>query len=402
VVLPGAPSPEVPSIAAAELPEQEARRIDFAWALAMVAGLLGLFGLLSIFSGVAVPVLLALAMAYVLNPVVSALERRGLERTWGTVSVFAAMAAVLVGFVLYLVPVLRSEAARLPLFFREASAQLGPRVEAAFGISLPELLRERAAELGQQASEVAQSAGPAAAKLLASFAGNTARLVVTLVGLLVVPVIGFFFLRDYPALVQLARSLLPRRSVELVSQRFAQVDGVLSAFVQGQISVGAILAVMYAAGLSAARVEMAVVIGIIAGFGNMVPYLGTGIGIVLASLGMLLSWQGPWQIAVVGGTFLVAQLLESFLITPRVVGDRVGLSSVAVILSVLGFGELFGFAGILLAVPTAAILKVVLQVVVQRYWRMPLYTGAGEPGAEPGAGPGAEATGLSPPGAGAS
>jgi predicted PurR-regulated permease PerM len=89
----------------------------------------------------------------------------------------------------------------------------------------------------------------------------------------------------------------------------------------------------------------------------------------------MLSWQGAWQLAVVAGTFLVAQLAEGFVITPRVVGEKVGLSSVTVILAILAFGELFGFVGILLAVPFSAILKVVLRVVVRRYQKMPLYTG---------------------------
>jgi predicted PurR-regulated permease PerM len=98
-------------------------------------------------------------------------------------------------------------------------------------------------------------------------------------------------------------------------------------------------------------------------------------GMVLAVLGLVLSWQGPWQLAVVAGTFLVAQLSEGLVITPRIVGEKVGLPPVAIIIAILGFSELFGFVGILLAVPVSAILKVVLRVVVLRYQRMPLYTG---------------------------
>ncbi|RYZ35285.1 MAG: AI-2E family transporter, partial [Myxococcaceae bacterium] len=219
-----------------------------------------------------------------------------------------------------------------------------------------------------------------AARLVASFAGNTARFVATLLGLSVVPVLAFFFLQDYPRIMGSIRDLLPRRSVALVSQRFREVDEVLSAFVQGQLAVGAILSVIYAVGLSVARIDLAIAIGLIAGFGNMVPYLGTGIGVVLALMGVLLSWQGPWQLAVVAATFVVGQMLEGFVITPRVVGEKVGLSAVAVILAVLAFGELFGFVGILLAVPASAILKVVLSVVIQRYRRTDLYKGgAGGP-----------------------
>lgn len=358
-----------------ELPEAEARRVDLAWSAGMVGALFLTFGLISVFGGVAVPVLLALAMAYVLNPLVTWLERRKVNRTWGTTLVFAVCALAMVGAVLYLIPVFREEAAKLPDFFRRASTQVVPRVEKLLGVPLPELVSQRAAELGEQASSLIQSAGPTAARLLASFAGNTARLVATLLGLMVVPVLGFFFLQDYPRLVEMWRELLPRRAVGLVSRRFAEVDEVLSAFVRGQLTVGAILSVIYSVGLSIGRVDMAIVIGVISGFGNMVPYLGTAVGVVLALVGMVLSWQGAWQLAVVAGTFVVAQLAEGFIITPRIVGEKVGLAPVAVIIAILAFGELFGFVGILLAVPASAILKVVLRVVVERYRKTSLYTG---------------------------
>jgi predicted PurR-regulated permease PerM len=368
--------PALPGLSEAELPELEARRIDLAWAAVMVGVLAALFLLISLFAGVAVPVLLSLALAYVFNPVVTWLERRGWDRTWGTTAVFAVMALLFAGLVVYLVPVFREEAAKLPEFFRKGSAELLPRIEKLTGLSLPELVRQRAAELGGEASDLARSVGPAVAKLAAAFAGNTARLVTTILGLFIVPVIGFFFLRDYPSLLETAKNLIPRRAVGLVSRRFSQVDEVLSAFVQGQITVGAVLSVIYSAGLSAARIDMAILIGLIAGFGNMVPYLGTGVGIVLAAVGLALSWQGAWQLAVVVGTFVVAQALEGFVITPRLVGEKVGLSSVVVILAILAFGELFGFVGILLAVPVAAILKVVGSVVIERYRRTRLYEGS--------------------------
>ncbi|WXH33434.1 Putative transport protein YhhT [Myxococcus stipitatus] len=371
------PAPEAlaPPVPEGELTELEARRIDLWWSGVMVGSLGLVFALLAVFGGVAVPVLLALAGAYIFNPMVTSLERRGLDRTLGTTLVFTAGTLLLAGAVLYLIPVFRDEALKLPDFFSRASTQVVPRVEALLGRSVPDLVRQRTAELGQQASDLVQSAGPAAARLLAAFAGNTARFVATLLGLAVVPVLAFFFLQDYPRLMGRVKDLLPRRAVGLVGRRFAEVDEVLSAFVRGQLTVGALLSVIYAVGLSAARIDMAIVIGVIAGFGNMVPYLGTGVGILLSLVGVMLSWQGPWQIGMVVGTFVVGQMLEGFVITPRIVGEKVGLAPVAVIIAILAFGELFGFVGILLAVPVAAILKVVLRVVVQRYQRTALYMG---------------------------
>ncbi|WP_425538027.1 AI-2E family transporter [Myxococcus stipitatus] len=374
--VPEAVAPPVPE---GELTELEARRIDLWWSGVMVGSLGLVFALLAVFGGVAVPVLLALSGAYIFNPMVTSLEKRGLDRTLGTTLVFTAGTLLLAGAVLYLIPVFRDEALKLPDFFRRASTQVVPRVEALLGRSVPDLVRQRTAELGQQASDLVQSAGPAAARLLAAFAGNTARFVATLLGLAVVPVLAFFFLQDYPRLMGRVRDLLPRRAVGLVGRRFAEVDEVLSAFVRGQLTVGALLSVIYAAGLSAARIDMAIVIGVIAGFGNMVPYLGTGVGILLSLVGLMLSWQGPWQIGMVVGTFVVGQMLEGFVITPRIVGEKVGLAPVAVIIAILAFGELFGFVGILLAVPVAAILKVVLRVVIQRYQRTSLYMGEAGP-----------------------
>ncbi|WP_442872367.1 AI-2E family transporter [Corallococcus sp. NCRR] len=370
------PEPVPPPGDPSALDEAEARRVDFIWSGVMVGSLALVFALLSVFGGVAVPVLLALTGAYAFNPLVTLLEKRGVDRTWGTSILFFAGTLLMVGAGLYLVPVFRDEAAKLPGFFQRASTQVVPQVESLLGVSLPDLVSQRTAELGEKASELLQSAGPTAARLVASFAGNTARFAATLLGLSVVPVLAFFFLQDYPRLMGRIQDLLPRRSVVLVTQRFREVDEVLSAFVQGQLTVGAILSVLYAVGLSVARIDLAIAIGLIAGFGNMVPYLGTGIGVVLAVLGVLLSWQGPWQLAVVAATFIVGQLAEGFVITPRVVGEKVGLAPVAVIIAVLAFGELFGFVGILLAVPASAILKVVLSVVLQRYRRTQLYKGS--------------------------
>lgn len=365
------PSPHEPS----RLVESEARRADLIWSALMVGALAAVFLLLSLFSGVGVPVLLALAVAYALNPVVTWLSSRRMSRTAATVISFAALLLAGAGFVTYLIPVFRDEAAKLPTFFERAATQLAPWVQEHFGVSVPSLVAQRTAELGSQAAALLKEAGPTAAKLLASAAGNTARVLATLVGLLVVPVLAFFFVRDYPRLVESAQRLIPRRSVGLIGHRFAEIDEVLSAFVRGQLTVGAILSTIYATGLSIARIDMAILIGLIAGFGNMVPYLGTAIGVALALLGLMLSWLGPWQAVVVALTFVIGQAAEGLVITPRVVGHKVGLPPVAVIVAVLAFGELFGFVGVLLAVPASAVLKVVGRVLIERYQRMPVYTG---------------------------
>lgn len=369
----GSTRPREPDTSTSAISEAEGRRIDLWWAATMVVLLGSLFAVLSLFKGVAVPLLLSLAFAYVSNPLVSKLEKRRLSRTVGTTIVFAGVVVLGVGAALYLIPVFRAEALKLPDFFRDASARFVPWVEETFGVALPELVRARTEEIGYDASNLLRDAGPAAAKIAAAFAGNTARVLAMVLGLLVVPVLSFFFLKDYPVILAFFEGLIPRRAASLVSKRFREVDEVLSAFATGQLMVGAILAVIYSLGLSIARVDLAIVIGCIAGFGNMVPYVGTGVGVLLAVLGLALSWLGFWQVGVVAGTFVGAQLLEGLVITPRIVGSKVGLPPVAVIVAVLAFGELFGFVGVLLAVPSSAVLKVVFRVVVERYRRSPVY-----------------------------
>lgn len=355
--------------------EAEGRRIDMWWCAAVLGLIALLFASLRLMPGVAVPVFVALSLAYALNPMVTLLANRGLNRVLGTTLVFFAGIVAITGAMLYLVPVVRDEALKFPGFLESASTQLVPRIEILFGVNLPDFVRERATEVGANLSTVFQDVGPAVAKVLASLAGNTARWVGALLGLAVIPVLQFFFLIDFPQMVRGTAELIPRKALALVTRRFREVDGVLSAFVRGQLIVGSILSAIYTLGLSLARVELAIVIGLIAGFGNMVPYLGTGLGVVLALLAMIFSWQGPWQLLVVAGTFIIGQMLEGFVITPRIVGDRVGLSSVVVIIAILAFSELFGFVGILLAVPVSAVLKVVIAVAVERYRHTQLYRG---------------------------
>jgi predicted PurR-regulated permease PerM len=352
-----------------------ARRVDIAWCAAVLIGIALLFLLLELVPGASVPLLVGWAGAYALNPFVTLLEEKGLPRVLGTSLVFLIGTLLLVSTLLYLVPVIRDEVIKLPGFLRDGVTQVAPKLEAILGQGLPEFITERAETLRANLAEIFEKAGPIAAQVLSSVAGSTAKWVAALVGITLVPVLLFLLLLDFNGMHETVLGLVPRPAVGLVTRRFRQVDEVLGAFVRGQLVVGSILSLIYSAGLSIARIDLAIAIGIIAGFGNMVPYLGTGIGIVLAALGTLLAWQGPWQILAVALTFIVGQMLEGFVITPRVVGDRVGLSAMTIIVAILIFSELFGFVGILLAVPISAVLKVVVEVAVERYTETRTYRG---------------------------
>ncbi len=368
---------QVVSEPVAALNEGEARRMDLAWAGFVLAGLGLTFLVLQVFSGVGVPLLLAVCMAYALDPIVARLARRGVSRGIGAGLVLGLLAVAMVGAFLALVPVLAQEAARLPDLVRDVGTTALPWLERTTGVQIPSLWGSRASEMGGDVAELLRQAGPAAASWLAGVAGGSVAWLSALLGVSIAPLIAFYLLRDLPEVIQSGRELLPRRAAPLLERRFAAVHEALAGFVQGQLAVGGILGVIYAIGLSASGVHLGLVIGLIGGFGNLVPYLGTAIGIALATAAVLLHWTGPGALIGVALTFVIGQTLEGFVITPKIVGGQVGLSPVAVIIAILAFGELFGFAGVLLAVPAAAVVKVVGVVLMERYQASDLYRGEG-------------------------
>ncbi|MBI5546462.1 MAG: AI-2E family transporter [Deltaproteobacteria bacterium] len=357
------------------LTESEARRADLLWAGGLTLSILLIFAMLRFLAPAAVPVLVALAGAYSLDPAADWLERRGLSRTMAVLVLFAVMSLVIAGAMLYLVPAIGSEVAKLPAFFRDISHKAIPRLEGLLGRPLPADVRGAAEALGEQGGGLAEKTLPSIAKLAMGALSSTASVLVFGLGLLVIPVLTFHLLRDYDRLVAWCQGLLPRRYEPLVSHRFGEVHAVLGGFLRGQLTVGAILTCLYGLGLSLAGIDLAVVIAAVAGFGVMLPYIGPGFGLVLASLSLAVSWQGPWQLGVVAATFGLGMTAEGLYITPRVVGGKVGLSAVVVMIAVLAFGNLFGFAGVLLALPVTAALKVVAQVVLLRYRRSRTYEG---------------------------
>lgn len=288
---------------------------------------------------------------------------------------FVAIGLAIAAFLLYLVPAIGQEMTKVPEFFRAIVDKGLPRLETAIGRPLPANIRDAAGALSQSGGGFAEKALPSVANFALGAVSSTASVLIFAFGLLVIPVLTFHLLRDYDAFVGWLRDLIPRKYERLIAGRFGEVNSVLSGFIRGQLTVGAILSCFYGLGLSLAGLDLAVVIGVVGGFGVLLPYIGPGIGVCLAVLSLAVSWQGPWQIVVVMATFGIGMTAEGLYITPRVVGGKVGLSAVVVMIAILVFGDLFGFAGVLLAVPVTAALKVVARVVLQRYRRSQLFKG---------------------------
>jgi predicted PurR-regulated permease PerM len=224
--------------------------------------------------------------------------------------------------------------------------------------------------LSQYWSEVGQVAGG-----LFSYMTRSGMVLVQWLGnLILIPVLTFYLLRDWDILVARFRELLPRRYAKTFIEMSLECDDMLAGFMRGQLMVMFSLAVIYTLGLSLIGLELALLLGVIAGLVSFVPYLGLIVGILLAGLAAFFQF-GEWlpvlQVAIV---FAVAQAIEGMVLTPRFVGERIGLHPVAVIFAVLAGGQLFGFTGVLLALPAAAVAMVLLRHAHQRYIDSHLYS----------------------------
>jgi len=197
------------------------------------------------------------------------------------------------------------------------------------------------------------------------------------VNILLLPILAFYFLRDWDKLVERVASVIPRNHIGTITALARESNEVLGAFIRGQFLVMLALGVIYAGGLSLVGLKLGLLIGMIAGLISFIPYLGATTGILMAIIAALVQAQGfdLKLLILVGVVFTVGQLLESYVLTPRIVGDKIGLHPVAVIFAVMAGGQLFGFLGMLLALPVAAVSNVLLRYAHQRYRQSDLYAG---------------------------
>ncbi len=325
------------------------------------------------------PFVLALALAWLGDPLVDRIEATGRSRNTGVILVFVAMVLVITAMMLVLVPMIERQISTLIATAPQAQAwvlQTGiPWFEQKTGLEVmqwmdPDRLMEWIRSHWQQAGGVARS-----------FFGYVQRsgfaMVTWVVNLLLLPILAFYFLRDWDTLVERVASLIPRDKVATISTLARESDEVLGAFIRGQFLVMIALGVFYAAGMSLVGLKLGLLIGLIAGLISFIPYLGATTGLVMAVLAALVQAQGIdiKLLVLVGVVFAAGQLLESYVLTPRIVGDKIGLHPVAVIFAVMAGGQLFGFTGMLLALPMAAVSNVLLRYAHQRYRASELYAG---------------------------
>lgn len=326
------------------------------------------------------PFLTAALLAYLADPLADRLEARKLSRTGAVLVVFLLMFSLLALILLLGIPLLERQLvkfiARIPDALTWLQQNLLPALNARLGLEPDVLSLEN---LQQSFAAHWKEAGGVAAHVLAALGASSMGVLHWVTNLLLIPVITFYLLRDWDVLVARVQELLPRPVEPKVAQLARESDQVLGAFLRGQLSVMVALGVIYAVGLAIIGLDFALLIGMLAGLLSFVPYLGFIVGLLTASLAVLMQSHDLMHLVPVLIVFGVGQVIEGAVLTPWLVGDRIGLHPVAVIFAVLAGGELFGFVGVLLALPTAAVLAVVLRHVHAHYRGSPLYEGRSPP-----------------------
>jgi predicted PurR-regulated permease PerM len=343
-----------------------------------VAALLALCALTYLLRGVLTPVFFAFLLAYMLDPVVDRFEAAGVARATGIVAVLVVALGALGLSALLVLPAVIADLAAL---VAELPRALGRLIEllqpvlAERGVELPSSGAQALSRLQQDLGQWAPSALGSLRSALASVVGGTANVLGAAAGLLMVPVLAFYLLHDFDHGVAAARELLPARRRDAIVDVVGEVDTVLGQFMRGQVTVMAILAVLYAAGYAAVGVPLAVPIGLVAGALAFIPYVGGAVALGLALLMVALHFEGLTQVILVVSVYGLVQVLEGFVITPRIVGDKLGLPPVWVLFALMAGGELFGFLGVMLALPAAAVCKVFVLRGLAHYRQSALYLG---------------------------
>jgi predicted PurR-regulated permease PerM len=343
------------------------------WVASLVVGI----ALLMLLSDILLPFVAGMALAYFLDPVADRLEARGVTRTVATWIVVLSFFIVFVGLLLFLLPKLQGQvvglARQLPDMLRAVSEGM-------------ETLFDRLTEWAElEEVDSAEAAFADFKKWLANWAvglmsdvWSSGLAFLNLLGLLfVTPVVAWYLLRDWDHMVARIDGWLPRDQAETIREQLHQIDETLAGFVRGQAMVCVILGVGYAVGLQLAGLKYGLLVGLIAGLISFIPYVGSFVGLIL-SLGLGYHQFGvSLELLILAVIFFVGQAIEGNYLTPKLVGERVKLHAVWVLFALLAGGSLFGFLGMLLAVPVAAVIGVLVRFALDHYLASPLFLGQG-------------------------
>lgn len=328
--------------------------------------------LLWLLSPVLTPFVAAAIIGYVLNPGVDWMERRRVPRALGVLLAMLALALLIAAVVLVVLPILGEQ---IPLLRERIPALVG-KVEAVVTPWLREAgigLRLDFAAIRQAAAESLTSSDGAGSALLTWLRIGGSALLGWAATLFLVPIVLFYLLLDWHRVVARIGETVPRRWNAMVTGMASDTDRLLAQYLRGQLLVMFLLAAYYSTGLAIAGFDIALPVGILTGLLVFIPYIGFGLGLALAIIAALLQFDGWYGLVAVAVVYGFGQFIESFYLTPRLVGERIGLHPLTVIFALLAFGQLFGFVGILLALPASAILSVVFGRLRRHYLNSSFY-----------------------------
>lgn len=348
-------------------------------------------GFIYLFSNILLPFVAGMVLAYFLDPVADWLQRHGISRLMATILILVAFIIVFALSLILLIPLLVTQFAdfvgRVPSYLGQLQAlitQIDPQwLEDRFGIDA-ENLRKGLSSL------LTSSAGFLTAVMQSIWDSGVALF--NIAGLFVVtPVVAFYMLLDWDRMVATVDGWVPRDHVATVRGVAADINRATAGFVRGQGTLCLVLGLMYAVGLTVAGLNFGILIGLFSGLISFIPYVGSLVGLVLAvGVAIVQFWPDYTMIAAVAGVFFVGQFIEGNILQPRLVGKSVGLHPVWLMFALFAFGALFGFVGLLIAVPAAAAVGVLVRFAIGRYLQSPLYVGhaAASPDSRPPAAPG--------------
>ncbi|WP_417549486.1 AI-2E family transporter [Methylophaga sp.] len=341
----------------------------------LLLGLLILCGWLVMqLSSVLTPFFIAALLAYLGDPLVDKLEKYRMSRTLAVCAVFGMFLLTALILLLIFIPMLSAQLVslfeKLPNYLDRLQSSMELILQRV-GLS-SDVFNFNTVKTALQ--DYWSEAGKIATDLMGYMSRSGLAILQWLTNLVLIPVLTFYLLRDWDDIVAKFRELLPRNKAEKITQITIECDDMLAGFLRGQLMVMLALAIIYSIGLTFIGLDLALLLGVIAGIVSFVPYLGLVVGITLAGLAAYLQFQEWLPVLMVVLVFSFAQAIEGMFLTPRFVGERIGLHPVAVIFAVMAGGTLFGFVGVLLALPVAAVVMVLLRHGHERYLNSHLYS----------------------------
>lgn len=343
------------------------------WVLVLIA----LTAALYVLSDVLLPFVAGIALAYLLDPLASRLEKAGMSRLWATTVILGGALLLFALALTLLAPAMANQlvafAERLPVYARQleqlADERIRPllaRAGVSAGTDAQRFLGDFAGQAVAWISRIGQSA----------WAGGQA--IANLLSLLVItPVVAFYVLADWDRMIESIDGWLPRQHRDTIRELASEMDGAIAGFIRGQSLVCLLLGAYYAVALGLMGLNFGVLIGLISGFLSFIPYVGSLVGLLLAVGVAIVQFWPDWKMPLIAfAIFASGQFFEGNFLSPKLVGEAVGLHPVWLMFALVAFGSLFGFVGLLLAVPLAAVVGVLSRFALRRYLASPLYSGA--------------------------